>query len=80
MKTKTLINAINKTGLKIQTGYNNQQYVNGPKYCLSFYVQEDQAVCVHIARHGDESDSMRDYHAGFFVRTIKGAIEYLLEK
>lgn len=82
MNHSRLVKAMNKAGLTVQTKEysNNLQIVNGPKYCVSWYIQDNEARCVNVARHGDESDAMVDYHAGFFVNTIKSAVQWALEK
>lgn len=77
---KLFVSKVKKTGLSINHGHSERCfYVNGPKNVLSWYVQGDKAVCIHIAQHGDKSDAMRDYHAGFFPGSVQAAINYLLE-
>lgn len=81
MNHSRLVKAMKKAGFQVETKEysNNLQIVNGKKYCVSWYIQDDKAVCVNVARHGDESDAMVDYHAGFFVNTIKYAVQCALE-
>lgn len=78
MKQKSLINAVKKTGLDIKVKDNRQYYAEGPTHCLSWYVQDENAICVHIQRNGDESDPYTDYFPGFFPSTIKHAMTYLI--
>ena len=77
-KLKSLEQKLKTHNFKIETN-GRMFFVNGPKYVLSWYVQNGLAVCLHVAKHDDKSDLMRDYHAGFFPKTLKSAIEYLQE-
>lgn len=77
MKAKSLVNAIKKTGLKLDSNDNRQFYVEGPQYTLSYYIQNDYVICLHACRNGLESDPYSDYNPGFFPSTIKYAIETL---
>lgn len=78
MKLKSLINAINKTGLEIETN-GRSYYVKGPKNSLEFYIQEDKVVSLYASPNNDKDDLYTDYYCGFFPKTIKRAIEYLIE-
>lgn len=84
MKTKSLISQMEKAGFNVIVPSNdqtrNREYsVSTPKYYISWYNQNENVICLHVSRHNDISDPMTDYHAGFFVRTIKSAIKYAKE-
>lgn len=79
MKTASVLKAIKKAGFTpVQDG--NQFMAVGEKYHISFFDQNGSAVCLHACRNNEKSDSMTDYHAGFFPKTISFAIECLKEK
>lgn len=81
MKIKSLENAIKKAGYTInQSRFNNNFYiVKGQYNTVSYYHQDDIAVCVKIQANGTQDDAMSDMFYGFFAKTIKEVIKYLNE-
>lgn len=82
MKITNLIKRLEKAGMKIEQNSNGQYYCQSSTRVCSFYKNggdSDQAICVNIRRINDHHDYMSDYHAGFFVDTIKDAIKYLTQ-
>lgn len=79
MQNQRLVNAMKKQGLevKIVPNSNDLHYVEKDGRIVEWYVQNDNAVCVTCRRSNDHSDAMIDYSAGFFVRTIKNATQYI---
>ena len=77
MKTKSLINALKKANLKIESNDNGQSWVKANGRVLSWYDQDGRVICLHCRRENDHTDLMTDYHAGFYVSTIKRALEYV---
>lgn len=77
MKHKSILNAINKLGLKIQVNDNGQHWVDHNGRTLSWYVQGESAICVHMCRSNEGSDIYTDYFPGSFTRTLKVAINYI---
>ncbi len=80
MKVQNLLKALKKANLEVNQNSNGQYYCYGEKRVCSFYKNgsdSDEAVCVNIRRKNDHHDINSDYHAGFFVDTIKDAIKYL---
>lgn len=81
-----LYKALEKAGFKpvapgdTANNRNRMWTAAGPKYCIEWYKQDDDAVCVSVRQHNDHSDAMVDYHAGFFARTIKSAVYWIQEK
>jgi hypothetical protein len=83
MKLKNLIKSLEKASLKIEQNRNGQYYCMSENRVCSFYKNggdSDQAICVNIRRKNDHHDFNSDYHAGFFVDTIKDAVRYMIEK
>lgn len=80
MNIKRLENAIKKAGYEITTpsySSNNFYVVHGKLNTVSYYRQDDIAVCVKIQKKGTKDDAMQDLFYGFFAHTIKEVIEYL---
>ena len=76
MKVSRLINAIQKSGLKIEkTSDSNIVKVIGPSHYGSFHIQGENAICVSTCPNGVESDSMIDYFPASYHRTIKSFVE-----
>lgn len=79
MKTVSLVKKIENAGFKVEVN-GRTHTAKGDKYAVSFTDQDGSAICIHVCRHGDVSDSMTDYFAGFFVETAKRAVQCLQEK
>ena len=79
MKVKSLIRALEKIGLKVETNANRQYYCKGKNYICSWYVQEENAICVKVRNYKDEDDMYSDYSAGFFSDTIKQVVKWIQE-
>lgn len=79
MKTKRLIKAIEKAGLKVEVVKGNIHYIQGKNHHGEFVNQDGTAVCVNTCPNGDKSDSMTDYFPQRFHKTIKTFIERLTE-
>jgi hypothetical protein len=77
MKNKSIANAIKKLNLKIENYSNGRQFVRNNGKVLSWYIQGDNAVCVHLSRESDKSDPYTDYLPGSFAHTLKRAISYI---
>jgi len=85
MKTKSILKALEKVGLKAETSYHgpNLHYLcKTQKRKLSWYANGDtgEAHCVHVSRLNDEWRPDIDSFPGFFVDTIKEAIKYLTKE
>lgn len=80
MKIKNLIKALQKANLEIEVNSFGQHWCKNKTRVCSFYKNggdSDQAICVNIRRIDDHHDYQSDYHAGFFVHTIKDAVKYM---
>lgn len=78
MQNKRLVNAMKKAGLEVIVT-ENRCVVNGPENQVTWYIQNERAICVYVRDHNMHDDLMADYHAGFFARTIKRAVECAAE-
>ena len=76
MQHKRLVSALKKFGFNptIAQDSNEMYIVEGSEYTLTWYVQNEEANCVHLVHKSLQSDSMSDYFPGRFVDTIKGAV------
>lgn len=81
MNHDRLSKALVKKGFKLQqsTWDKNHFYTESAKRVLSWWKQDESAICVKSRRHNDEDDAMSDYSAGFFCRTIKSAVASMEE-
>jgi hypothetical protein len=79
MNHERLVKAMHKAGLKVnniphsKTGF----YVETAMRIVSWWKQDDSAICVKSRRPNDEDDCQSDYSAGYFCRTIKSAVASL---
>jgi hypothetical protein len=81
MNHDRLSKALQKQGfsLKQSSWDKNHFYAESVKRILSWWKQDESAVCVKSRRHNDEDDAMSDYSAGYFCKTIKDAVASLGE-
>jgi hypothetical protein len=87
MKNQRLINAISKAGFEVKKSQDSMTILyiasNGDLF-VSWWVSiastDGRAQCVHCGRFSDPSDSMIDYFPGYFARTIKSAVNHLINK
>ena len=90
MKSENLIKKLEKEGFKVidfsreirgfitnQKALIKEYAAKGVKYGVHWYDQEGKAVCVHIKKLEDETDSQRDHFPGWFCDTIKEVINDL---
>lgn len=79
MKHERLVKALEKSGYEVKQwkfesrGY----YTESPNRIVSWFKQDDSAVCVKTRRPDDKDDAMSDYAAGYFCHTIKEAVQSL---
>jgi hypothetical protein len=88
MKTKNLIKALEKIGVELKVDqrrvydhFAKEYQMSTPNYYgdngknkISFYDQGGEVVCCQVMGIRCENDYMSDYFAGYFARTIKSAI------
>jgi hypothetical protein len=86
MKHKSLVKALEKAGFTIGRPFAHSDRadafrVQNGKNILSWYFQNDNAICVHACtmQEAQDRDSMRDYFPGSYCHTIKAAIASLGE-
>lgn len=80
MKTSTLLKKIQKAGFKAEIKQDShRQYIaqNG-RNIITFYSQDDEAICLHCGYEGQEADSMTDYFPGTFAKNGKQLVTFLL--
>lgn len=79
MRHDRLVKALEKAGheIKKSTWDSTNHYVESQTRVLSWYHQNESAICVNSRRHNDNHDSQSDYTAGYFCHTIKGAVASL---
>ena len=79
MRHDRLVKAIEKAGYEIKknTWDSTHHYAETGSRILSWYQQNDSAICVNSRRHNDHHDSQSDYSAGYFCHTIKEAVASL---
>jgi hypothetical protein len=79
MKTQSLINALNKQGIKVNifTIHRKNYQALGKDYQVSWFDQDGDAICVQVRRHNDKDNAMEDYTAGFFAKTVKIVTHYI---
>jgi len=46
-------------------------------YAYSWYVQDDEAICLHVRRSNDIPDSQTDYFPGFYPDNITQLLNYM---
>ncbi len=78
MNHDRLIRALNNAGFTIEDN-GHQYFCKGAKRVVTWYKQDDSAICFNSRRHNDHHDSQSDYSAGYFCRTIKSAVNSLIE-
>ena len=76
MRHDRLVKAIENAGHEIKKSKWDltNHYVETETRVLSWYQQDDSAICVNSRRHNDHHDSQSDYTAGYFCHTIKEAV------
>ena len=81
MNFKRLTNALRRAGLDVQNGKHNSRFYfcKNKERVLEFYVQDESAICIKSRRVNDHDDAMIDYSAGYFCKTIKDAVNSLIE-
>lgn len=94
MQTKNLIKALERIGLKVESSqrkiydYFAQQYTmssiqytaKSKNKTLSFFNQDGLVVGCKVRRNTDNDEIESDYCAGYFVDTIKSAINGMQEQ
>lgn len=80
MRHDRLVKAFEKAGHKINISKwnSNNYYAEDSKRIVSWYKQDDSAICVKSQRHNDPDDAMTDYSGGYFCHTIKEAVASLV--
>ena len=80
MTTATAIKKLEKNGFKVTQNPNNGQFHSAKKEGSKTLVEftrngrEDEVSCIGIRDENDHSDSMTDYCATIFCRSLKQAI------
>ena len=78
VKAVGLESAMKKNGFKIESPNGvNSYWVEANGRIASWHNQAGNVGAIHCRRKEDIPDSMTDYFPGYFVHTIKGAINYL---
>lgn len=81
MNNKRLVNALTKAGFEVKSdinrGQDNYRFAVNGDYVVSWYIQDERAVCVSMNKLSHPSDSMTDYFPGSFAHTIKEAVKHL---
>jgi hypothetical protein len=93
MKTKSLVKALEKVRLNVESkenilrdwitgevGIQKEYWCKGKKDRVHWYDQEGNAVCVKVQKIGECDDSQRDYFPGFFADTIKEVVMWLTKE
>lgn len=76
MKTKSLIAAVKKAGLKVEQVQNNRYLVTGTgQHDGGFTDQDGDAVVVWYKTKGEESDISIDYFVKTYVKSITRFIQ-----
>lgn len=88
MKVKNLVKALEKIGVKIEVSqrqvydyFENKYTMTTPEYFgdngknkIHFYEQDGEVVCCQVMGIRQHNDSQSDYFPGYFARSIKSAI------
>jgi len=80
MKTKSILNAIKKTGLKLEISGNTYSVTNG-NTLLRFHDQGGQAICLStkpVDNHGDTNPFNSNCYTSYWS-SMKVAIEQLVK-
>lgn len=79
MKTKRLINALEKHGLKVSKceKRGNRYTCRGVNNKCSWWDQEGSVCCAQVMGVKEENELYTDYFPGFFAKEIKTIVEYL---
>jgi len=82
MKHERLVKEIEKLGLTVETAHwnNNHYFSRGNEYVVSWYKQDEKAICVHLVSKKQENDrdAQSNYFPGFFSETYKEVKRYLM--
>jgi hypothetical protein len=78
----SLVNKLNKAGFKIEdNGRSFYVYSKNNKQVLEWHTQKSgeklDVVCLKYRSVNDRNDIMTDYHAGFYVDSIKWAMDLI---
>ena len=79
MKILNAIKKLEKNGFSVESN-GNQYWVETEKHNLSFLKNggnSEEITCIQFRRINDHSDSMTDYHAGYFCNTLTEGIKAL---
>ena len=81
MKTKSLINAFKKAGLRAgKVPRNERKYAVEGKEICTWFDSEGEASCIHVTSNRETSDLMTDYFPGTFAHSMKQAVAWTIGK